>query len=58
MLVPESSPEKMKGSDLFWTLLLCCFFGEKSLAMKRPRFEMGSCTGYLGNPLKKHARPR
>jgi hypothetical protein len=36
MLVPQSSPEKMRRSDLFMTLLLCCFCGEESQALKRP----------------------
>ena len=31
----EPSTEK-RGSDPFKTLLLCCFYGEESLAMKRP----------------------
>ncbi len=36
MLVPESSPEKRRRSDLFEALLLRFFFGEESQAMKRP----------------------
>jgi hypothetical protein len=35
MLAPESSPEKMRRSDLFKTLLLCCFFVEESQTIQR-----------------------
>ena len=34
--IHEPSPEKKRKSDLFRTLLLCCFFGEESQAMQRP----------------------
>jgi hypothetical protein len=37
----ESSTEK-RGVDLFKNLLLCCFVGEESEALKMPASEAGS----------------
>jgi hypothetical protein len=34
--IPESSPEKGEGLISSGPLLLCCFSGEESQAMKRP----------------------
>jgi hypothetical protein len=34
---------KRRGSDLFRTLLLCCFFGEESQAMIRPSLRSRKC---------------
>ena len=52
MLVPESSPEKMRGADLFRTLLLCCFFGEKA----RPVLATSFCTSHTATAFTSDTR--
>jgi len=40
--IHESSPEK-RESDFLRILMLCCFFGKKSQAMKRPSLRSLKC---------------